>query len=80
MTNVIDGLNFKQQREAKRYTQEELAELMGVSLSTLSRWERGVCRIPTTAWQALGQLEKQDDNRTHVRTLHITKITDKRAR
>jgi len=52
MTIVVLFMNpkgFKGMREAKRYSQSELAREFGVSVITVSRWERGAVSVPRMA-------------------------------
>ncbi len=39
--NIYFGENLKELRKAKNLTQEKLAEFLGVSFQTVSKWERG---------------------------------------
>ena len=38
------------------FTEEELAHALGISFSTVSRWENGRMKPSRLAWQALAQL------------------------
>jgi transcriptional regulator with XRE-family HTH domain len=57
------GKAFKRIREAKRYSQSELARVFGVDVMTVSRWERGVVPIPRLAELALSALKPQKHRR-----------------
>lgn len=46
--NVIIGANIKQIREKHRLTQEQLSEMMGIGVKSLSAIERGVVGISLT--------------------------------
>ena len=41
--NMIVGENLKELRKKKNNTQEELAEFLSVSITAVSKWERGEC-------------------------------------
>lgn len=42
MNTTVFSENMKKFRTAKKYTQEEVAEKLGVTAQTVSRWECGV--------------------------------------
>lgn len=50
------GEIIKEARVKKNYTQEELAELIGVSPKTLSRWEMGGCNIDEQSRKKLKEI------------------------
>lgn len=39
------GENLKKQRKLSELTQEQLADILGVSFQSVSKWERGVSHI-----------------------------------
>lgn len=41
--NLNFSENFKQLRKEKEHTQEKIAEILGVTGQTVSRWELGMC-------------------------------------
>lgn len=45
-TREILGHNLRRYRKMSKLTQEEVAQRLGVSLQTVSRWERGA-KVPT---------------------------------
>lgn len=52
--NIYFGENLKEQRQKKNLTQEKLADYLGVSFQTISKWERGetypdICTLPEIA-------------------------------
>ncbi len=40
--NILISENIKRLRKSKNITQEQLAEAVGVSVTAVSKWERGV--------------------------------------
>ena len=42
MNNYVTGTAIKELREKKKLLQKELAEMLGVSDKTISKWETGV--------------------------------------
>lgn len=50
---------LKQWRAANGYTQGELAEVLGVALITVSRWECGTREIPSFLHLALKAISKK---------------------
>jgi transcriptional regulator with XRE-family HTH domain len=55
----MNGKELKQKREALGMTQMELARVLGVDVSTVSRWERGIRSIPAHLPLALETLGKK---------------------
>jgi DNA-binding XRE family transcriptional regulator len=53
----MDGNEFKRRRERLRYTQPEIAALLGVHEITISKWERGVHRIQESVALALQHMK-----------------------
>ena len=52
---------LRQWREANGYSQGRLAKALSVDVMTVSRWERGVRRIPSFLRLALSYLELKGD-------------------
>ena len=50
---------LKKWRERNRYSQAQLARVLGVDVMTVSRWERGVREIPSFLHLALAYLESK---------------------
>jgi DNA-binding XRE family transcriptional regulator len=46
-------------RKDQKYTQQELADLLGVARMTIVRWEKAMREIPTFLHLALRSLEKK---------------------
>lgn len=53
----MTGETLKARRAALRLSQESLAHELGVSVMTVSRWERGLHRIPKAVGKALVAME-----------------------
>ena len=47
-------------RQQIGFTEEELAHALGISFSTVSRWETGHMKPSRLAWQALAQLAAEN--------------------
>jgi transcriptional regulator with XRE-family HTH domain len=52
------GANIAARRKARRWSQEELAEKLGVAAETISRFERGATLPSLMTLQRLGQMLK----------------------
>jgi len=48
---------FKKERDKKHYSQSELAKEFGITVITVSRWERGVTAVPRMAELSLAALK-----------------------
>lgn len=52
---------MQQWREKTGYSQGQLARVLGVDVMTVSRWERGIMKIPSFLKWALAYLELRGD-------------------
>ena len=50
------GLFIQENRKKKKLTQEELAELLGVSKNAVSKWERGICLMDMSLLEPLSKI------------------------
>ena len=58
-SELIDGAEaLKARRERMKITQEELADLLGVGLNTVARWETAQREIPEMAIRLLDYVER----------------------
>jgi len=57
MNKPMEPKELKQWREKNRYSQSQLAEVLGVIPISVSRWERGEREIPSFLHLALNYLE-----------------------
>ena len=56
MDNIKTGGLIKDIRRQKGYTQKQLADMLGISDKTVSKWERG-CGMPDVSlWQDLSEV------------------------
>ena len=53
------GLGIREMRVARGWTQEEMARLAGVSLSTVQRWEKSGARPSRLALREVERLERR---------------------
>jgi transcriptional regulator with XRE-family HTH domain len=60
---AMNNEELKQRREALGLTQEQLAEIFGVDIMTISRWERGARSIPPHLTLALDAIEERHKKR-----------------
>ncbi len=56
---TMTAKGFKRMRLEKRYSQSELAKEFGVSVITVSRWERAVVAVPRMAELSLSALKRK---------------------
>lgn len=56
MNNKEVGMNIKQARKKKRLKQRELAELIGFSESSISKYEQGLISIPSAVLERLSKV------------------------
>ena len=60
---------LKQWREKTGYSQGQIARVLGVNVMTVSRWERGIIRLPSFLKWALAYIElKGDELKPKMRT------------
>lgn len=54
----MEGKELKQKREALELTQTELADILGVKMNTVYRWESGILVVPTSIKLAMETVER----------------------
>ncbi len=64
----MEGTELKDKREKLGLTQTELAEIFGVKMNTVYRWESGILSVPKSIILAMETVENQ------------RKLTNKKAR
>jgi DNA-binding transcriptional regulator YiaG len=57
---AVDGRELKRRRTRLGYSQPQFAAVLGVSEMTVSRWERGVHRIPRAVALLIRQMKKAE--------------------
>jgi transcriptional regulator with XRE-family HTH domain len=55
----MDGAELKDKREKLGLTQTELAEILGVKMNTVYRWESGILSVPKSIVLAMVTVENQ---------------------
>jgi transcriptional regulator with XRE-family HTH domain len=71
----MKGAKLKERRKALGLTQAELAELLGVRMNTVARWENGVLDVPRMVDLAMDAIEQN-----RVIQKPIPKKSSKKAR
>jgi transcriptional regulator with XRE-family HTH domain len=56
----MKGAKLKERRKAIGLTQAQLAELLGVRMNTVARWENGILAVPLMVDLAMDGLEQKD--------------------
>ncbi|MCD9187261.1 MAG: helix-turn-helix domain-containing protein [Pyrinomonadaceae bacterium] len=54
----MEGKELKQKRESLGLTQTELAEILGVKMNTVYRWESGILDVPKSIELAMETVER----------------------
>jgi DNA-binding transcriptional regulator YiaG len=64
----MEGIELKSKREKMKLTQTELADILGVKMNTVYRWESGILTVPKSIELAMETVEnkhiKKDKNKT----------------
>lgn len=82
MYNAVIGQNIRNQRKRKGFSQEELAEAVGVSRQTIVNWENGkvmpllenieeMCRIFNVSYEELAGKSKLEDASTEAEEIAV---------
>lgn len=56
--NKVIGNNIKEQRKRQRYTQSQLADMIGKTESTIRKYENGSIQVPNNVLQRIAQVLK----------------------
>ncbi len=55
----MEGKELKQKREKLELTQTELADILGVKMNTVYRWESGILSVPKSIELAMETVERK---------------------
>lgn len=55
----MEGKELKEKREKLELTQTELAEILGVKMNTVYRWESGILAVPKSIELAMKTVERE---------------------
>ena len=66
---------IKDSRDVRGLTQEQFADLVGVSFATVNRWENGQSRPNNLAWQRIVEL----DNQSRRELLGVPKVSEEES-
>ena len=56
---VMEGSELKAKRENLGLTQTELADILGVKMNTVYRWESGILAVPKSIELAMKTVERE---------------------
>lgn len=64
----MEGIELKSKREQLELTQTELADILGVKMNTVYRWESGILNVPKSIELAMETVEKRQNKKGKDKT------------
>jgi DNA-binding XRE family transcriptional regulator len=64
----MEGKELKVKRETLGLTQTELADILGVKMNTVYRWESGILSVPQSIELAMETVERRFGNKQKDKT------------
>jgi len=60
----MEGRELKEKREKLELTQTELADILGVKMNTVYRWESGILSVPKSIKLAMETVERNSNKKS----------------
>ena len=60
----MEGKELKEKREKLDLTQTELADILGVKMNTVYRWESGILSVPKSIELAMETVERNSNKKS----------------
>ncbi len=60
----MEGKELKEKREKLELTQTELADILGVKMNTVYRWESGILTVPKSIELAMKTVERENKKKS----------------
>lgn len=77
--NVMSGRSFRFMRDALMFRATEVADLLGVTNESISRWENGKRPVDRSAWILLAQMVLQEAGDRTTSTLELLRALQRPA-
>ncbi len=72
----MENTELKSIRENLGLTQTELAEILGVKMNTVYRWESGILNVPKSIGLAMETVKRKEQNGKKVKSKKVKTIFD----